>query len=96
MPIEVNRDSGTLIIHTEERVDSANAQTFFQELETAIESDDRAVVMDMERLSYISSAGLRVILQTARKPAAAEREVCHLLADGHGARGCSKSADSTG
>ena len=67
MPIEVNRNNGTLIIQTEERVDSANAQAFFQELESAIGSDDRAVVMDMERLAYISSAGLRVILQTARK-----------------------------
>lgn len=67
MPIESHRDSGTLIIQTEERVDSANAQAFYQELDSAIESDDRAVVMDMERLAYISSAGLRVILQTARK-----------------------------
>ena len=67
MPIESRRDSGTLIIQTEERVDSANAQAFYQELDSAIESDDRAVVMDMERLAYISSAGLRVILQTARK-----------------------------
>ena len=67
MPIESRRDSGTLIIQTEERVDSANAQAFYQELDSAIESDDRAVVMDMQRLAYISSAGLRVILQTARK-----------------------------
>ncbi len=67
MPIEFRRDSGTLIILTEERVDSANAPAFYQELDSAIDADDRAVVMDMERLTYISSAGLRVILQTARK-----------------------------
>ena len=67
MPIDSHRDNGTLIIQTEERVDSVNAQAFYQELDSAIESDDRAVVMDMEKLAYISSAGLRVILQTARK-----------------------------
>ncbi len=67
MSIEVSRDNGALVIQTEERVDSANAQAFYQELESAIGSDDRAVVVDMERLTYISSAGLRVILQTARK-----------------------------
>ena len=36
-------------------------------LEAVIEDGDRAVVLDLEQLSYISSSGLRVMLLIARK-----------------------------
>ena len=35
-------------------------------LDAAIDDSEGAVILDMERLSYISSAGLRVILLTAK------------------------------
>jgi anti-anti-sigma factor len=66
MAIDFQRDASTLIIQAAERVDSTNAQRFLEDLDAAIEPTDQVVVLDMENLTYISSAGLRVILQTAK------------------------------
>ena len=66
MAIDFKRDESTLIIQAAERVDSTNAQRFLEDLDAAIEPTDQVVILDMENLTYISSAGLRVILQTAK------------------------------
>ena len=64
----INRQKGdALLIKTGKRLDSANAQTFHDRLDNAIDSGASAVVIDMEDLVYISSAGIRVILQALRK-----------------------------
>ncbi len=67
MVIETRRDKGALIIQAEDRLDMTNAQVFHDQLDSAIESSERAVVIDLAGLTYISSAGLRVILQMVRK-----------------------------
>ena len=61
-------------------MDGTNAQEFQGELSSAIAETDRAVVLDLEHLSYISSAGLRVILLTAKalQRQDAELAVCSL------------------
>jgi anti-anti-sigma factor len=66
MGVKTERQGDTLIAKTDGRVDSANAREFQTALEAAIGASDRAVILDMEDLSYISSAGLRVILLTAK------------------------------
>ena len=66
MAIDFQRNGGTLIIEAAERVDSTNAQRFLEDLDAAIEPTDQLVILDMEKLTYISSAGLRVVLQTAK------------------------------
>ena len=66
MEVETERQGDTLIAKTDGRVDGANAREFQAALEAAIEATERAVILDMENLSYISSAGLRVILLTAK------------------------------
>ena len=66
MAIDFQRNGGTLIIEAAERVDSTNAQRFLEDLDAAIEPTDQVVILDMEKLTYISSAGLRVVLQTAK------------------------------
>ena len=66
MPIESVREGGTLIAKAEARIDGANAKAFQDELESVIDQDDHAVILDLENLFYISSAGLRVILLTAK------------------------------
>ena len=52
------------------RLDGSNARQFEEQLKNSIGSDSRPVVLDMEKLSYISSAGLRVILLTAKSASA--------------------------
>jgi len=64
--IEVFRESQTLIVTTEGRVDGATAREFHEALEAAATPEDDAVILDMAKLSYISSAGLRVILIIAK------------------------------
>ena len=66
MGVETERLGDILIAKTDGRVDGANAREFQVALEAAIDPGERAVILDMEQLSYISSAGLRVILLTAR------------------------------
>ncbi len=51
---------------TEGRVDGTTAREFHEKLDAAVTPEDDAVILDMERLSYISSAGLRVVLIIAK------------------------------
>ena len=66
MEINAERDGGTLIAKAGGRVDGTNASEFQDALKDVITPDDKAVILDFEGLSYISSAGLRVILLTAK------------------------------
>ena len=66
MDIQTERNNRTLIAKAEGRIDGVNARDFEEALKSAISADDNTVVMDLEGLSYISSAGLRVILLIAK------------------------------
>ena len=67
MTIDINTESnaGALIATARGRIDSRNAQEFERAMNTAI-GNSNIVVLDLEDLSYISSAGLRAILVTAK------------------------------
>ena len=66
MGLNYERNNGILVILAEGRVDSANAQEFQMSLADEIDESDRAVILDFGKITYISSAGLRVILLTAK------------------------------
>ncbi len=66
MSISTEREGTALIAKAEGRVDGANAREFQNALETAVGPDDKAVILDLGSLHYISSAGLRVILLVAK------------------------------
>ena len=66
MNVMVQRQSGNVALVTHGRVDGANASAFQAALQDAIGDSDEAVVLDLENLTYISSAGLRSILLVAR------------------------------
>ncbi len=66
MEMNTEREGGTLIAKAKGRVDGANAREFQDALEAATDASDCAVILDLQQLSYISSAGLRVILLTAK------------------------------
>ena len=66
MPVENERDNGILIVKPAGRINSADAGMFRDVLDSATKPDDRAVIMDMESLDYISSGGLRVMLEFAQ------------------------------
>lgn len=66
MKVTIERADETVIAIVEGRVDGTNAFEFQKALEAAITEADRVMILDCEELSYISSAGLRVVLLTAR------------------------------
>ena len=66
MDLAFARENGILIASPQGRLDGSNAQEFQGDLSGAVDSNDRGVVLDLGQLSYISSAGLRVILITTK------------------------------
>lgn len=66
MGIEAERVDGTVIAKADGRIDSSNSREFHSELEAVIADSDSALVLDFEDVTYISSAGMRVILLTAK------------------------------
>lgn len=82
MNISTDRDNGTLIATVEGRVDSSNALEFHEALEAAINPDDQRMVLDCAGISYVSSAGLRVVLLVAKtlQKQNAKMGVCSLSA----------------
>ena len=69
MTIEVTweRQDGVAIAIVSGRIDSGVTDELQSKLESGLEADDRAVVLDLEHVSYINSSGLRVGLRIARQ-----------------------------
>jgi anti-anti-sigma factor len=62
---------GSLILKPSRRIDSSSAKAFEDEASALVDAGPKKVVIDASDLDYISSAGLRVILTTAKKAKAA-------------------------
>ena len=67
MDIQWERKNGAVVAVIIGRVDGGNADEFRRLLEAGIEPGDTALILDLEQLAFISSAGLRVGLIIARK-----------------------------
>jgi anti-anti-sigma factor len=63
--------SGCLVLMPRNRIDSSNAKAFEDEAMKLVDGSAGKVILDLSDLSYISSAGLRVLLTTAKKAKAA-------------------------
>ena len=79
MGINAQRANGTVIAKADGRIDSSNSREFHSDLETVVAESDTALVLDFEDVSYISSAGMRVILLAARNHTEVRHEVCSLF-----------------
>lgn len=66
LELQADQSEGVLIISVAGRIDGMNAQEFHENLDKEISGSDNPVVLDLEKLSYISSAGLRSILLVAK------------------------------
>ncbi|CAO3444288.1 STAS domain-containing protein [Azospirillum sp.] len=71
--------NGVTVLRADGRIDSGNAAQFEAALLSVIGAEGTRLVVDMERLSYISSAGLRCLL-VAAKAARAKRGAIALSA----------------
>lgn len=66
MELEFERTDDLVVVTACMRVDGSNARDFEQALRDIIQDNDCALVLDFGPLTYISSAGLRAILLTAK------------------------------
>lgn len=66
MKVTCERRDGVLWLYVSGRINILNAAQFEEDLEDAIGDGDQAVILDLENLEYISSAGLYVVLKIAK------------------------------
>ena len=66
MRVTSERRDGVLWLCVSGRINILNATQFEETVANAIEDDDRAVILDLENLVYISSAGLYAVLRIAK------------------------------
>ncbi len=80
MGISVEREGGIAIATADGRIDGSNASQFQADLQAAIVEGDQALILDFESVSYISSAGLRVLLLAAKtlKETGSELALCSI------------------
>ena len=65
--IEEERDDSILVLSPSGRLDGANAYTFDSAVMNHIAKGERALLVDLSRLDFISSAGLVVIRKAQKK-----------------------------
>lgn len=70
-----DRDGKFLVVRPTGRLDSSNAAAFGETLTGHIENGDVHLLIDLEDLSYISSAGLRSLLVAAKQAETAQGKV---------------------
>ena len=66
MDLTTERHDDVLSLEVRGRLDWSTAEAFKGAVKGAIEETDRALIMDFGELDFIGSAGLRVILLTAK------------------------------
>ncbi len=63
------------ILVIEGRIDTSNYEEFSKEVQSFIDAGKKFLVMDMSKLNYISSSGLRVFLSSLKTLRAIEGDV---------------------
>ena len=66
MNLTTERHEDVLSVGVNGRVGVSNAAAFEEAVRNAIEDTDRAVILDLRKLVYIGSSGLRAILMAAK------------------------------
>jgi len=66
MEAEINQENDTTIFTLDGRLDSHSAPLFEQQVNDYLISPSNHLVFNFNNLDYISSAGLRIILNTAK------------------------------
>ena len=75
MQIDHKEDKGIDIFSIDGRFDAHSASDVEEELKLAISRGARKLLLDMDKVEYISSAGLRVLLAAAKELKKHEGEI---------------------
>lgn len=76
MEIVVNNESDIFVFAIRGRLDAVSVPQLEERLNPWFEQAGKKLVFDLDGLDYISSAGLRVFLTTAKKMKAREGKLC--------------------
>lgn len=71
--VEIEKND-RLVIRFSGRLDTTNAEQTSLLVDKGLEQIDRDIELDVEKLEYISSAGLQVVLRCAKAAKAANKE----------------------
>ncbi len=61
------RSDGVLVARLAGRIDAVNSAECAEMLQEATDSNERSLVLNLSELTYLSSAGLRTLLMTAKQ-----------------------------
>ena len=67
MKTTINEVDGKLLVTLEGELDTAAAVEVEQQLQPLYENEDKDIVFDCEKLDYIASSGLRILLSILKK-----------------------------
>ena len=67
MKIRTEHQDRAVVVTVSGRVDSGNAIAFEKEMDGVLEKGGTGVILDCEKLTYLSSVGLRVLLRFTRR-----------------------------
>ncbi len=78
--IKWNRKDGVLIARPSGHIDTITASEFQRILASGVDPEERALILDCDQVSFISSAGIRIFLNLAREFKASGKQfgVCTL------------------
>ncbi|MBF0224437.1 MAG: STAS domain-containing protein [Desulfobacterales bacterium] len=75
METTYRKEGKAVIVTVNGKVDASTASAFEKSLDEAMGKDEKKIIADLTSLEYISSAGLRVILATAKKLKARQGDI---------------------
>ena len=67
MDIHEERKDGFLVLGLEGRLDAVSSKMFEEKVLALVDGGERGIVIDLSRLDYVSSAGLRVFLVASKR-----------------------------
>ncbi len=66
MPIQTSRHNDIVILTLSGRLDAMNATEYEKAIDDVLGTGTTLLILDLDTLEYVSSAGLRVILKAAK------------------------------
>lgn len=67
MDVTISREGGITVLTLAGRLDSCASEDFGKRLDTSLPKDGGPVLLDCTHLTFISSAGLRILLKGAKQ-----------------------------
>ena len=76
MDIDTRREGSVTVVAITGKLDAVTSPAFEQQVRETVNAGNHAIVVDLARLDYISSAGLRALLVLAKQVKAKGGKAC--------------------